>query len=93
MVKVCHIISGYFRIEARVFQRQCKSLKNNGFEVSVLTNDGEPEEVIDGIPFYSCNKEKAYEMGQNGIKAILNEFNWVSQEKLYLDIFKKHNQS
>lgn len=56
MVKVCHIISGYFRIDARVFQRQCKSLKNNGFEVSVLTNDGEPEEVIDGIPFYSCRK-------------------------------------
>ena len=56
MVKVCHIISGYFRIDARVFQRQCKSLKNNGFEVSVLTNDGEPEEVIDGIPFYSCKK-------------------------------------
>ena len=56
MIKVCHIISGYYRIDARVFQRQCKSLQKHNFEVSVLTNDGEPEEIIEGIPFYSCNK-------------------------------------
>jgi len=54
MIKVCHIISGYYRIDARVFQRQCKSLKKYGFEVSVLTNDGNLEEIIDDIKFYSC---------------------------------------
>lgn len=56
MTKVCHVISGYYRIDARVFQRQCKSLKKFGFEVSVLTNDGEIEEIIDGIKFFSCEK-------------------------------------
>lgn len=56
MVKVCHVISGYYRIDARVFQRQCKSLQKNNFKVCLLTNDGEPEEEIDGIPIYSCNK-------------------------------------
>lgn len=56
MTQICHVISGYYRTDARVFQRQCKSLKNNGFEVSVLTNDGEPKEIIDGIPIYSCKK-------------------------------------
>ena len=54
MVKVCHIISGYYRIDARVFQRQCKSLHKSNFNVSVLTNDGDPEETIEGIAFYSC---------------------------------------
>lgn len=52
MVKVCHVISGYHRTDARVFQRQCKSLKNADFEVSLLTNDGQPEETIDGIKVY-----------------------------------------
>lgn len=56
MVKICHVISGYHRTDARVFQRQCKSLKNAGFEVSLLTNDGEPEEVIDGIKVYHTKK-------------------------------------
>ena len=50
--KVCHVISGYFRTDARVFQRQCKSLVIAGFDVCLLTNDGEPSETIDGIKIY-----------------------------------------
>lgn len=53
-MKVCHVISGYFRNDARVFQRQCKSLHQSGFEVCLLTNDGELEETLDGIKIHSC---------------------------------------
>ncbi len=56
MNSVCHVISGYFRNDARVFLRQCKSLHNNGFAVTILTNDGEPDEVLDGIRIFDCNK-------------------------------------
>jgi len=56
MIKVCHVISGYHRTDARVFQRQCKSLKNAGFEVSLLTNDGQPEQIIDGIKVFHTKK-------------------------------------
>lgn len=55
-LNVCHIISGYYRNDPRVFQRQCKSLKDAGFLVSILTNDDQPEEVIDGIPIYTTKK-------------------------------------
>ena len=55
-MKVCHVISGYFRTDARVFQRQCKSLLNNKINVSILTNDGEPDEVIDGIFIHTCSR-------------------------------------
>lgn len=51
---VCHIISGYFRNDARVFERQCKSLHNSSKKVCILTNDGEKEEVLDGIKIFSC---------------------------------------
>lgn len=53
--KVCHVISGYYRNDPRVFQRQCKSLKEAGFSVSILTNDDQPDEILDGIPIYSTN--------------------------------------
>lgn len=53
--KVCHVISGYFRNDARVFQRQCKSLQRNGYDISILTNDGEKDEILDNIPIYSCD--------------------------------------
>ncbi len=54
MARVCHVISGYFRTDARVFVRQCKSLHKHGFDVSILTNDGMPDEVIDGIAVHAC---------------------------------------
>jgi glycosyltransferase involved in cell wall biosynthesis len=56
-MKVCHVISGYHRTDARIFQRQCKSLLNAGFEVSILTNDFDNEEVIDGIKILTCRKK------------------------------------
>ena len=52
--KVCHVISGYFRNDARVFYRQCISLKNHGFDVCILTNDGASNEIQDGIEIISC---------------------------------------
>lgn len=65
-MKVCHIISGYQRNDARVFQRQCKSLKKNGFEVNVLTNDGGAESTEYGIRFFVCEK-----FWKNRIKVLL----------------------
>jgi len=55
MLKVCHVISGYYRNDPRIFQRQCKSLKEAGFSVSILTNDDQPEEILEEIPIYSTN--------------------------------------
>ena len=55
MKKVCHVTSGYLRDDARIFYRQCKSLKNNGYEVSILTNDGQKDERIEGINIYSTD--------------------------------------
>lgn len=36
--------------------RQCKSLKAHGFDVSIITNDGDPDEILDGIPIFDCKK-------------------------------------
>ncbi|MBS7197128.1 MAG: glycosyltransferase [Bacteroidales bacterium] len=33
------------------------------------------------------NRELAYEMGQNGVKAVIEEFNWKTQEKILLDVY------
>ena len=55
-IKVCHVISGYYRNDPRIFQRQCKSLVNGGFEVCILTNDGQPNEIMEGIKVYATDK-------------------------------------
>ena len=50
---MCHVISGYYRNDPRIFQRQCKSLKEAGYLVCILTNDNEPEEILDDIHIYT----------------------------------------
>lgn len=57
MAHICHVISGYFRNDARVFLRQCLSLVRAGHDVSILTNDGEPDEVVDGVQIYACDTQ------------------------------------
>lgn len=53
---VCHVISGYFRNDARIFLRQCKSLHTHGFNVSILTNDGGGDQIVDGIRIIDAKK-------------------------------------
>lgn len=65
-IKVCHVISGYFRNDPRVFQRQCKSIVKAGYEVSILTNDGGSKEILDEINIYPCGR-----FWKNRIKIIL----------------------
>jgi len=65
-IKVCHVISGYYRNDPRIFQRQCKSLVNGGFEVCILTNDGQPNEIMEGIKVYATDK-----YWKNRIKVLL----------------------
>jgi len=48
-VRICQVISGYFRNDPRVFHRQTKSLRDAGYDVSVLTNDGLDDEEVGGI--------------------------------------------
>ena len=88
MKKICHVISGYYRTDARVFQRQCKSLKNNGFEVSVLTNDGEFEETIDGIPFFSC--KRVYDSRLKTIFFATNQF-YGKAKMIDADVYQLHS--
>jgi glycosyltransferase involved in cell wall biosynthesis len=52
MKHVCILISGYPRDNARIFQRQAKSLYNCGFKISFITNDEGEDECVNGINFY-----------------------------------------
>ena len=51
------------------------------------------EQLENAINFLINNKEKAFEMGQNGKAAVLSEYNWYSQERLYLEIFQKYSNN
>jgi glycosyltransferase involved in cell wall biosynthesis len=47
--KVCHIASGFLRDDARIFIRQCCTLSDNGYEVTLLVNDGMKDETLNNV--------------------------------------------
>lgn len=49
-VKVCHLASHHKMNDMRIFEKECKSLAKNGFEVTLIGfGDAAKSEVIDGV--------------------------------------------
>lgn len=51
--KVCHVTSAHPRYDVRIFHKECKSLANNDFDVTLLVNDNLSDEDIDGVKVVS----------------------------------------
>lgn len=71
----------------------------NKWRCGVLADPNDIDSVEKAIRYLVENKEEAYEMGQNGRRAVLEEYNWGKQfevyEKVILDLvekLKKNNQ-
>jgi len=61
------------------------------YNCGIYVQPNDIEGIKNAICYLINNKKEAYEMGQNGRKAVLLEYNWETQEKEYLKIFKKYN--
>lgn len=59
------------------------------YNCGILVNPNDICQIHEAITFLINNKEKAYQMGQNGRRAVLKEYNWASQEKIYLNLYKE----
>jgi glycosyltransferase involved in cell wall biosynthesis len=59
MKKVVHITSVHQRYDTRIFQKECLSLKEAGYEVSLVVADGKGDETFEGIKIYDVGKEKS----------------------------------
>lgn len=62
--KVCHITSVHSRYDTRIFQKECKSLANNGYQVTLLVNDKLGAERIDGVNIESTMFEPKFRINR-----------------------------
>lgn len=51
--KVCHITSAHSRYDVRIFQKECRSLAEAGFDVTLIVNDQLPDEDLHGVKIQS----------------------------------------
>jgi glycosyltransferase involved in cell wall biosynthesis len=54
--KICHLTSVHRRYDTRIFLKECKTLSDAGFDVSLVVADGKGDEVIDKIKIYDVGK-------------------------------------
>ncbi len=55
--KVCHLTSAHTRYDIRIFQKECISLCDAGYDVSLVVADGLGYEVKEGIKIYDVGKK------------------------------------
>lgn len=58
------------------------------YKCGIYVNPHNIDEIREAILYLINNKEKAYEMGQNGRKAVLEHYNWDTQKEIYLRLYK-----
>ncbi|HHY53746.1 MAG TPA: glycosyltransferase family 4 protein [Clostridiales bacterium] len=71
--KVCHLTTVHRPFDVRIFHKECKSLLQAGYDVTLIAQH-EKDEVIDGI------KIKALPKIENRVKRILN-LPWIALRK------------
>lgn len=56
-IKVCHLTSAHPRYDTRIFLKQCLSLSNADYDVTLIVADGKGDEVKNGIKILDVGKE------------------------------------
>lgn len=79
MIKVCHMTSAHQRYDGRIFRKECKSLSNAGYEVSLIVADGKGNEEVDNVKIF----DTGFSYGR--IRRFINTTNRVKKLAIELD--------
>lgn len=87
-IHVCHVLSGYHRNDPRIFHRQCKSMLSFGYSVSIITNDGLPDEIVDEIHIKCINSKYS----SRAINLLFAKFQFIKLAiEMNADVYQLHS--
>lgn len=78
-MKVSHLTSVHSRYDTRIFIKECKSLVNAGYEVSLIVADNKGNEVKDGVSIFDVG------LSQNRLERIFQTTKLVFEKAKTLD--------
>jgi glycosyltransferase involved in cell wall biosynthesis len=61
----------------------------NKYKCGICVNPNNPDEIRNAILYLTEHKKEAYQMGQNGRRAVLEEYNWENQANQYINVIDK----
>ena len=62
---------------------------NEKYHFAICVDPEKPEDIANAIKWLKVHPEQAIEMGNNGRKAIENEFNWEIESEKLINFYKK----
>lgn len=62
---------------------------NAKYHCGICVNPNDVESIRSAIEYLVTHKEEAYEMGQNGRRAVIEEYNWGKQAESYISIINQ----
>lgn len=80
MIHICHITSAHRRYDERVFFKECISLANAGYDVTLLVADGKPDEIRNGVKIVS-----ATDIPKSRFQRIIKSSNVMYKKALKVD--------
>lgn len=83
--RICHITSVHSRYDVRIFQKECRSLARNGYDVYLVVNDRKEDEVVDGVHIVSSQLNYC-----SRLQRILNVGRGVYMKALSVNAFIYH---
>ncbi len=57
-IKVCHLTSVHPRYDTRIFLKQCRSLAQAGYDVSLVVADGKGDEIRDSVKIFDVGPSR-----------------------------------
>lgn len=61
---------------------------NKKYQIGICIDPNSPKQIADAINYLLIHPDKARQMGENGKKAVLEEFNWKIEEKKLLKLYE-----
>lgn len=87
-MKVCHVTSVHSRYDIRIFEKECISLASAGYEVFLVVNDGNSDELKSGVHIVSTGSTS-----KSRLKRIIFSTNKVLKKAIEIDadIYQLHD--
>ena len=79
-LKICHLTSVHGRYDTRVFEKECVSLAQNGYDVILIVNDDKGDEVRKNVKTVSINYKPV-----NRIDRIINSKKHMLKKAIQVD--------
>lgn len=82
--KIVHLTSAHKRRDVRIFEKECKSLSNAGYEVSMIVADGLGDDFVDNIKIFDVGKV------EGRVNRVIKATKKVYRKALTLDVEVYH---